>query len=422
MAKSKNPTIEIQLAPPATEEPAQPSPPANYTQSPVEQVTIPVRPAVVTIMNLAATATTLAATSGPAAIAVLAGAGITGAAMARHHHNQRDKQEQRNRMRQLRRMRKMAGGPGLGLGGFGKGGSKPSRTAGIGSGTGHHGAGKKSPIGSPLGALARALKGSSHRPGRRHGGHVGGSRTPLGRLGRIGRLGRRLANTPLGRATRKAAPAVRAAGRVARVAGVGTLGFLGGLGWLITRTYRFLCWLTWKIRNLLKIDEVPTKEIKADDVLDTVNDPTRTTDQDEPSIPKRSERTAMAGDQTQGTNPASHQGTSPMWEIMKNACDQIAGIQHKGNMTTRSEAYDLAAIVAMVGQTVGMRAASYRNESLDSTFIDLYVKAEEALYAVAQQLLPLGEFFDALHPERVRDLLGGNNPSGWDTTTNQTIG
>lgn len=116
------------------------------------------------------------------------------------------------------------------------------------------------------------------------------------------------------------------------------------------------------------------------------------------------------------------QGVSPMFEIMKAARDQVAAIKHKGNMTTRAEAQEMPIIIGLVSDMLDYRATEYRKQSLEPEFVDMYVKGQEALIAVANLLNPLGEYFDALHPERVRDLTQGNNPEAWDTYNNQTIG
>jgi hypothetical protein len=432
---SKNPTIRVELASPtATDTPESPTT-KHHAPQPQEQVVIPVRPAAVTVANVLTTASAAAAVSGPVGWAILGGAGVATAAVVQHQRTrrrQRDHHERTTQTRRLGRLGRDSGAlGGLGLGGFGRGFRKSTRAGhGRPAGNGH-----RDPLGSLTGALRRATSpkhhgGSGHGPnhrtarprGRGHHPHIGGSRTPHGPLGR---LGHRIANTPLGRAARRAAPAIRATGKIAKAVGITTLGILGGLGTLLTQLWHFLRWLVWKIRKLLKPGENDPEQTSDDaqHVRDTVDDPGPSDDTQQRTStnrpnPQPGRTPNMSG--TQGTNPMNHQGTSPLWMIIKAACDQIAGIQHKGNMTTRAEAYDMAAAIALIGQVIGLRANSYRRESLDPTFVDLYVKAEAAMYAVANQLLPLGTYFDALHPERVRDLLSGNNPQAWDTTQNQT--
>lgn len=430
MAKNNNPTITVELAPPTTQQDP-PTPPPAATKPVAEQVTIPVRPALTTMANLATTATAAAISTGPIGGAIIiTGAAITGAALARNHHNRRRKHAT-NRAAGKGLPKGLGKGGSTGLGGFGRvrpgtmgGGGKPLRSTS-----------SRSPFGRATNAIRRAIANGARRPnttGGRRTSNVGGSRTPHGprtARGMMGRLNRKLANTPIGQIARRvassSAPSIRAARTAARVAGAGTLGLLGGLGWLLNRMWKISARVAWVTRHLLKPGEDPKDQEGSDvkHVADTVDDPQREDGGQTPSRPTTKGRgPAMAGDQTSGTSPASHQGTSPLFMIMKNACDQATGIQHRGNLTTRAEAYDLAAIIAMFGQVLGQRAGVYRKESLDETFVDLYVKAEAAMYAVAQQVLPLGTYFDALHPERVRDLISGSNPAAWDTTNNQTIG
>lgn len=432
MAKTKNPTITVELSP-TTEEP---TPATTTTSKPVEQMTIPVRPALVTVANLLTTTTAVAAASGPAGLAIAAGAAVTGAALARHHHNERRTRQQRETTRQMRRLAGLGRGSGglggLGLGGFGKGTrAGHGKPGGLGT---HSGRKHRNPLGGLGSALKRATSprhgghptrngGPHSATGRRHHpSHVGGSRTPHGPLSR---LRRHPTVQAAHRAIRRTAPVARAIGKA-------TLLGLGGLGWLLHHLYKAMRRLVWVIRRLLKPHE-NEPEPQTDSpphVGDTVDEPEDTSgtsgtdDQQKPTnrpaAPQPGRIPAMSG--TSGLNPNSHQGTSPMFMIIKAACDQIASIQHKGNLTTRAEAYDMPACIALIGQVIGLRADAYRKESLDHTFVDLYVKAEAAMYAVANQLLPLGSYFDALHPERVRDLMGGTNPAAWDTTNNQTIG
>lgn len=120
--------------------------------------------------------------------------------------------------------------------------------------------------------------------------------------------------------------------------------------------------------------------------------------------------------------PAADEGISPMYVIMKQATDQIAGIKHAGNMTTRQEAAELHMIIGLLVKALGYRCDDYRKESLEPDFINLYTQVQESLDAVANMTRPFVEYFDALHPERVRDLTQGTNPEAWDTRNNQTIG
>lgn len=433
MANTKNPTITVELASPTNEEP---TPPATTHSKVVEQITIPVRPALVAAANVVATTTAAAATSGPAALAIAAGTVLTGAALTRSHQNERRRRNQEQTARQIRRLAGLSRGgghglSGLGLGGFGKtkqvGRGKPRRLTGTGfrkhrTALGGLGAALRR-VTSPQ---RRARTGAPHgistiRRGTRPQHHplrLGGSRTPHGPLSR-------LRGHP---AVQTAHRAIRRTVPVARTLGKATLMGIGGLGWLLQHLYKALCWLSWKLRRLLKPHENDPKPKKRNirHVGDSVNDPDRGSENgaqktaDQPAVPKPERTPAMSG--TSGLNPSDHQGTSPFFAVVKTACDELAGLQYKGNMAIRAEAYDLPACLAMLADAIGYRADAYRKESLDPDFVLLYAKAQEALHAVAQQMMPLGSYFDALHPERVRDLLNGNNPAAWDTTNNQTIG
>jgi len=206
--------------------------------------------------------------------------------------------------------------------------------------------------------------------------------------------------------------------------GVVTLVGLSALGWLIRHTYKVVRRLAWFVRKIIKQGETGQTEQENTEthVKDTVDEPNPTTEDQPTTQPRPIPRMRVAIMPGPTTNPEFHEGTSPMFGIMKSAHDQMAGIQHRGNMTTRAEAYDMPAIIALLAEAFGMRVDQYRRESLDPTFIDLYTKIQESLLAVADQTRTFGTYFDALHPERVRDLTSGANPEGWDTHNNQTVG
>lgn len=415
MTKTNNPTITVELTPTTKDQEPQPKTTASNKPS-VELLTIPVRPALATAANLAATTTAIAATTGTAGLALLAGTAVTGAALARHHHT--STRQQRQQIKHLRRLSKAAGlgGRRRGLGGLGHGSPrrKPGHNGGIGN---HHG--RKSPLGSLLRSLRSAPHHghrSPHGATRRHPSGIGGSRTPHGSP--LTRLRKTLARHPLVRAARSAAPTLRYAGKALKRTTQATLITLGALGWLIHHAYKALRQCALWLRKTLKPGEETTpQDDEPDDgphVKDVVDDP----DQQSPRSVPADRRPAM----TNAPVPADAQGISPMYTIMHQACGQIAEIKHKGNMTTRQEAMEMHMIIGLLAKAIGYRCDEYRKQSLQPEFVKMYQMAQESLDAVAAITRPFGEHFDALHPERVRDLTQGTNPEGWDTHNNETIG
>ena len=117
-------------------------------------------------------------------------------------------------------------------------------------------------------------------------------------------------------------------------------------------------------------------------------------------------------------SPLDHQGNSQLYAIARAFHAQVSDIKPRGNLEIRDEAIDLAAVLALIAESLELRVAANRKESLHPDYHSILTSISAALYAVANSALGTGEMFDALHPERVGDLLYGQNPAGWDAANN----
>jgi hypothetical protein len=453
MGKTNNPTITVEVAPQT------PAPPATTTPkpaAPVEQVTVPMRPAAVAAANLATTITAIGLASGTAGAAALAATALTGAALVRRGQVNRHNRTVGRTTRTGGGLGRMGlGGARRGLGSLGLGGLGRRTGAGKPTGSGHgsrgHGSGHRR---NPLGGLTSALRkrtgrgghtsgtgghGAGHSGrGRSHGrGWLPGSLTGRGRGGHgtghtgrtsrgiLGRAGQRLARTPLGRAARRTAPIWRGLGKTGKALGIAGLGFLGFFGWVLEKAWKIARWVARKIRKKLKgvegAEHLDQQEPQKEHVGDKVNrpkDPTSTKPGTQTREPGRTPVMAKGQGPAGGRSPLDHEGNSQLYAIARAFHAQVSEIKPRGNLEIRDEAIDLAAVLALIAESLELRVAANRKESLHADYHSILTSISAALYAVANSALGTGEMFDALHPERVGDLLYGQNPAGWDAANN----
>lgn len=396
-------------------------------EKPADQLTVPVKPAALTVLNLATTAAATAATSGTVGLALLAGLGIAGVSVSEHHRTRTNKKLGRTSGR-----RKLFGGrTGISRGMFG--GRTNKRTNGRGLFGGRTASGRTGTGRGLFGGRTsgRRLFGGRTNRRRLFGGRTSG-RTGTGR----GLFGGRTANRGLfgGRTSGRtngrglSARAANVRGMFSRAANgrnlfgrthklakrtrQGTLAALRILGLAISQAIASTAWALSALRKLAKPDEQTadeqTDEQTADDVADTVREP------NQPSSPE------PKGAKIMSLPDVSQQ--SPLFMIMKKGCDEAMGIgPHKGAMATRAEAYDLPVVLRMVAEVVTVRANHYRRDSIQPEFVTMLTQAASALFEVADYLGKLGPAFDDLHHELLSNLFDSPNPETWDTHNNQTV-
>lgn len=112
------------------------------------------------------------------------------------------------------------------------------------------------------------------------------------------------------------------------------------------------------------------------------------------------------------------QGSSVLWHAAARFAAAAAEYRTKGNLEVRDEAYELPDTLAQIASGLQARAEANARESLDPALQAMYARIADSVMAAAQAARDLGPAFDAMHPERVRDLLQGSNPAGWDSVNN----
>jgi hypothetical protein len=122
-----------------------------------------------------------------------------------------------------------------------------------------------------------------------------------------------------------------------------------------------------------------------------------------------------AGNPTKGVPT----GISVLYEAARKFMGTCAAHQTKGNLEVRAEAYELAATLGLVADTLALRAEANRKQNINPVIHTQYQNAAAAIHAVAQSMLGLGPTFDATHKGLVDNQFSGQNPAGWDTVNNR---
>jgi hypothetical protein len=432
-----------------------------------EHLIIPMRPATVALTNMLTSIGGIGVMSGTAGIMALAAMGITGAAIAQRSRSKRASRTTTRRStgtsardalggfgRGARRAasglgrsgrptvgglgrgaRKAAGGIGRGgrptAGGLGRGARKAA--GGIGRGGRPTAGGRHTPS-AAMGRLRRALDkpfgGQSNGGTKTTGSKPGNRSNPTTRSGtRNG--GGICAGINSGKGTtrsRRWKPTIRITIRPAysglRMAGKCITGILGFAGWLmetvmkaITALARYLKKLCQQTQTMQALGTSNRRAIRTGSKIRSITTSTR------PAPLTGTGKPTMGKSTKGGHGPGSmaFTGRSDLFALTQKYYADVLAIQPRGNMEVRDEAYDLAAVITMFAAAVQARGEHNTRRSINPDYNQVYARTSGALLDLAATIKSLGPLFDAFHPERVADLLVGQDPAGWDTTNNPGV-
>ena len=384
---------------------------AEKGDGPATSITIPVVPSLVTVGNIAVTSTALAVSSGVVGPVVGAVALAGGIAMWRHHKGQRPGSRSFGVRRSRSALSRAAASPG--------GRSRAGRAGGIGGKSGRHGG---------IGGKSGRHGGIGGKAGR-HGG-LGGKSGRYGGL--LGRAGRRLGSTRVGRAARRAGMALTPAGRAMRGAMRGVDRGFRGVGGGLSRVGRFAGraagWFGRFLRRATRSDRKGRIDPSHDNRYNRrwvgsrvnepqiIKDPPRPNPKPKPSEQKR-EIPVASGNGPNGNRGPNLSG-SQLAEVTKAFTGQVANIHHGGALETLAEAQDMPTVIGMFADSIRYRLEEYRRSSIKAPYIQALLTVSLALDQVADMAGQLGPAFMAEHKDLVENLLHGQDPKVWDTSSN----